>query len=75
MVDAHTHLDACGARSAQDVRAILDRAGAVGVQAAVTIADDLDSARWAAGAAGWDNRLYAAVALHPTRADALTEDR
>lgn len=73
LIDAHTHLDACGARTADDVRAILDRAEAVGVQAAVTIADDLDSAHWAATAAGWDDRLYAAVALHPTRAGALTE--
>jgi TatD DNase family protein len=73
LVDAHTHLDACGARTAEDVRAIADRAEAVGVQAMVTIADDLDSARWAAGATEWDQRVYAAVALHPTRAQTLTE--
>lgn len=73
LIDAHTHLDACGARTAEDVRAILDRAEAVGVAAVVTIADDLDSARWVAGASEWDDRLYAAVALHPTRADALTD--
>ncbi len=73
LVDAHTHLDACGARTAGDVRAIADRAEAVGVQAMVTIADHLDSARWAAGASEWDDRVYAAVALHPTRANTLTE--
>jgi TatD DNase family protein len=73
LVDAHTHLDACGASDADDVRAILDRAEAVGVSAVVTIADDLDSARWVVDAAGWDPRVYAAVALHPTRADALTD--
>lgn len=73
MIDAHTHLDACGAPDAADVRAVLDRAESVGVLAAVTIADDLDAARWAAGAATWDPRVYAAVALHPTRAGALTE--
>ena len=73
LIDAHTHLDACGARTGADVRAILDRAGAVGVQAVVTIADDLDSARWAAAAAESDDRVFAAVALHPTRADALTD--
>ncbi|HTY26612.1 MAG TPA: DNAase, partial [Mycobacterium sp.] len=28
LIDAHTHLDACGARDAGDVRAILDRAEA-----------------------------------------------
>jgi TatD DNase family protein len=73
LVDAHTHLDACGAVDADDVRAILDRAEAVGVWAAVTIADDLDSARWAVQAADWDPRVYAAVALHPTRANALDD--
>ncbi|MEZ0358374.1 TatD family hydrolase [Mycobacterium sp. SA01] len=74
LIDAHTHLDACGARTADDVRAIMDRAGEAGVLAAVTIADDLDAARWAAEAATWDPRVYAAVALHPTRANALTDD-
>ena len=54
--------------------AILDRAGAVGVEAVVTIADDLAAARWAAQAADWDPRVYAAVALHPTRANALDDD-
>ncbi|MGO9354760.1 MAG: TatD family hydrolase [Mycobacterium sp.] len=73
LIDAHTHLDACGARDADDVRAILDRAEAVGVRAVVTIADDLRSARWVTRAAEWDPRVYAAVALHPTRAGALTE--
>jgi len=74
LVDAHTHLDACGASDAGDVRVILDRAEAVGVRAVVTIADDLSSARWAVEAADWDPRVYAAVALHPTRANALTEE-
>ncbi|CAM3552260.1 TatD family hydrolase [Mycolicibacterium frederiksbergense] len=73
LIDAHTHLDACGAETADDVRAILDRAAAVGVQAVVTIADDLEAARWAARAAEWDPRVYAAVALHPTRANALDD--
>src|SRR6202008_2222994 len=73
LIDAHTHLDACGAGDAEGVRAIVDRAAAVGVGAVVTIADDLDSARWVARAAEWDRRGYAAVALHPTRADALDD--
>ena len=55
------------------MRAIVDRAAAVGVAAVVTIADDLASARWVTRAAEWDPRVYAAVALHPTRADALTD--
>lgn len=74
LIDAHTHLDACGATDAASVTAIVDRAAAVGVQAVVTIADDLDSARWVTEAADADARVYAAVALHPTRADALTEE-
>jgi len=74
LIDAHTHLDACGATEADDVHAILDRAAAAGVTAVVTIADDLASARWVTKATEWDPRVFAAVALHPTRADALTED-
>jgi TatD DNase family protein len=74
LIDAHTHLDACGASDAGSVHAIMDRAAAVGVEAVVTIADDLESARWVTEAADWDDRVYAAVALHPTRANALTEE-
>jgi len=74
LIDAHTHLDACGASDAAGVRALVDRAAAVGVRAVVTIADDLASARWVTEAADWDDRVYAAVALHPTRANALTEE-
>lgn len=74
LVDAHTHLDACGADDDAALRAIMDRAAAVGVQAVVTVADDLDSARWVTRAAAADERVYAAVALHPTRADSLTDD-
>lgn len=73
LIDAHTHLDACGASDAEGVRAIMDRAAAVGVGAAVTIADDMHSARWVTRAAEWDQRVHAAVALHPTRAGALDD--
>jgi TatD DNase family protein len=74
LIDAHTHLDACGATDAASVKAIVDRAEAVGVRAVVTIADDLASAQWVTQAADWDPRVYAAVALHPTRANALTDE-
>jgi TatD DNase family protein len=73
LVDAHTHLDASGATDAEGVRAIVDRAAAVGVGAVVTVADDLDSARWVTRAAEWDPRVYAATGLHPTRAGALDD--
>jgi TatD DNase family protein len=73
LVDAHTHLDACGATDAESVAAMVDRAAAVGVGRVVTIADDLDAAGFAVRAAHWDPRVYAAVALHPTRANALDD--
>lgn len=73
LVDAHTHLDACGGHDAESVAAIVDRAAAVGVGRVVTVADDLDAARFAVRAAHWDERVYAAVAIHPTRANALDE--
>lgn len=73
LVDAHTHLDACGARDADGVAAIVDRASAVGVRRVVTVADDIAAARFAVAAAHWDSRVYAAVALHPTRANVLDD--
>ncbi|GAA2331428.1 TatD family hydrolase [Saccharopolyspora halophila] len=72
-VDAHTHLDACGAESAEDVRAMVDRAESAGVGRVVTVADDIAAARWAVEAATWDDRVFAAVALHPTRAKDFSE--
>lgn len=66
-VDAHTHLDACGDGTAADVAGLLDRAGRAGIERVVTVADDLAAARWAADAATWDERVFAAVAIHPTR--------
>jgi TatD DNase family protein len=73
-VDSHTHLDACGATTPELLVAAMDRASAVGVTRAVTVADDLASARWVTAAATWDERVAAAVALHPTRTAALTDD-
>ena len=74
LVDAHTHLAACGGRDEQSVRAILDHAGSVGVGGVVTVADDMVDARWAVAAADWDDRVWAATALHPTHAGDLTDE-
>ncbi len=74
VVDAHTHLDACGCVTRDDVAAAMARAAAVGVRQVVTVADDLASARWVVAAAEWHPDLYAAVALHPTRADRLDDE-
>jgi TatD DNase family protein len=73
IVDAHTHLDACGAKDAADVAEMVDRAEAVGVTRVVTVADDLAAARWAAQAATWDQRVWAAVAVHPTRTASFSD--
>ncbi len=73
VVDAHTHLDACGATDPVGVRAALDRAAAVGVAAVVTVADDMAAARWVVQASSWDDRVFAAVALHPTRTATMTD--
>ncbi|MFM9379045.1 TatD family hydrolase [Gordonia sp. VNK21] len=73
LVDAHTHLAACGGRSAESVTAILDHAQRVGVEQVVTVADDMVDARWALQAAHWDARAFAAVGLHPTHAADLDE--
>ena len=73
VIDAHTHLDACGCVDRDDVVAAMGRAAAVGVNHVVTVADDLASARWVARAIDWHPDLYGAIALHPTRADKLDE--
>ncbi|MBV9144241.1 MAG: TatD family hydrolase [Pseudonocardiales bacterium] len=73
VVDAHTHLDACGATGPAGVRAVLDRAATVGVCAVVTVADDMTAARWVVQASSWDDRVFAAVALHPTRTATMTD--
>jgi TatD DNase family protein len=52
-VIVRTHLDA-------GVRAVVDHA-AVRVIAVITIADDVEAARWVVRAADWDPRVYASV--------------
>ncbi|MFI9813936.1 TatD family hydrolase [Saccharothrix variisporea] len=73
VVDAHTHLDACGAETPEQVAEMLDRANAAGVDRVITVGDTVESARWAAQAATWDDRVFAAVALHPTRTSEFTD--
>jgi TatD DNase family protein len=73
VIDAHTHLDAIGCSTAADVESALAEARSVGVESVVTVADDLASARWAATAAANHDGLWAAIGLHPTRADRLDD--
>ena len=74
VVDAHTHLDACGAGDAAAVKEMVDRAVSAGVDRVITVADDLAAARWAAEAATWDDRVFAACAVHPTRTAEFSDD-
>lgn len=52
---------------------ILDRAERAGVGRVVTVADDIVAARWAVAASEMDDRIFAAVAIHPTRAKDIDE--
>src|SRR5699024_1043847 len=74
VVDAHTHVDACGAETAAQRAAIIDRAQRAGVGRVVTVADDITAARWAVEASQADDRVFAAVAIHPTRAKDIDAD-
>lgn len=66
LIDAHTHLDACGIDTRLDVAAAMDRAAAVGVAGVVTVGGDAASNRWVAEAVTWHPDLYGAIAVHPT---------
>lgn len=73
LVDAHTHLASAGARSKTEVDAIVDRAVAAGVEKLCTVGDGLSEARLALEAAHFNERVYAACAIHPTKAHELDE--
>jgi TatD DNase family protein len=79
VVDAHTHLDAMAERSGEladreFVAAALQAARATGVARVVTVGDTLASSRWCADAAATHPDVYAAVAVHPTEIDGLTDE-
>jgi TatD DNase family protein len=74
VIDAHTHLDACGADTADEVDAAMVRAARVGVAGVITVGGDMPSNRWSVAAARRRDDLFAAVAVHPTEALTLTGD-
>lgn len=73
LVDAHTHLASAGARNPQDVDAIVARAVAAGVARICTVGDGLAEAELALEAARHNRLVYAACAIHPTRAHELDD--
>ena len=74
LIDAHTHLASCGARSAEEVDAFVERALAAGVERICTVGDGLEEAELALQAAHLNERVFAACAIHPTRAHELDRD-
>lgn len=73
LIDAHTHLASCGARTSEEVDAIVARAVAGGVDKLCTVGDGLAEAELALSAAQSHERVFAACAIHPTRANELDE--
>ena len=74
LVDAHTHLASCGARTQEEIDAVVGRAVAAGVERICTVGDGLEEAKRALEAAHLNDRVFAACAIHPTRAHELGSD-
>ncbi|WP_342319321.1 TatD family hydrolase [Corynebacterium mayonis] len=67
LVDAHTHLASTG----KAVSELVERAVTAGVERLCTVGDGLREAELALQAARDDERVFAACAIHPTRAGEL----
>lgn len=73
LIDAHTHLASCGARTESEIAEIVAAAQAAGVELICTVGDGLAEAEAALAAAHLHPDVYAACAIHPTRALELDE--
>ncbi len=73
LIDAHTHLASTGARTQAEVDAIVSRALDAGVERMCTVGDGLEEAELALAAAHMNERVFAACAIHPTRAHELDD--
>jgi TatD DNase family protein len=67
-LDSHTHLDMIDL----PVPGVLAAAHAAGLVRVITVATDLESARWSAQCADQYAAVYAAVAIHPNDTEAAT---
>jgi len=77
--DAHTHLDAMAGRagvapSHEFVARVMREARDVGVYAAVSVGDTVESSQWCVAAAREHADVYAAVAVHPNEVDGLDDE-
>ena len=71
--DNHAHLEIGDGDEALTLSEHLDRAAAVGVAGVVQASGDIESSRWAVAAAESDDRVLAAVAIHPNGAPVYAE--
>lgn len=73
IIDNHTHLEIADSALPPTPDEHLERAAAVGVTRLVQVGTDLATSRWSAELAANDQRVLAAVALHPNEAPLLAE--
>lgn len=71
--DNHAHLEFEDGVEVLEPLESLDRAEAVGVRGVVQIGTDLETSRWGVELAERDERVLAAVALHPNEAPVLAD--
>jgi TatD DNase family protein len=77
--DSHCHLDAMAERLGREpdeqfVAEVMAEARAVGVERVITVGDTIASSRWCVEQANRHPNVYAAVAVHPTEVNAMTDD-
>ncbi|MGZ0710339.1 TatD family hydrolase (plasmid) [Coraliomargarita sp. W4R53] len=68
LYDNHCHLEISDGDETLTLGEQLDRAAAVGVIGVVQAGGDIESSQWSAWAAASDDRVLAAVAIHPNEA-------
>ena len=71
LYDNHTHLEFEDGVDQLDPYESLDRAQVAGVRGVVQVGTDLETSRWSAQLAAHDERVLAAVALHPNEVPRL----
>ena len=70
LIDAHTHLTSCR----DDIATLVARAGEAGVDKLCTVGDGLEEAGLALDTARRFDNVWAACAIHPTKADQLDDE-
>ncbi|MCW2529882.1 MAG: TatD DNase family protein [Pseudonocardiales bacterium] len=77
--DSHCHLDAMAQRlgrapDEEFVAEVMAQARSVGVERVITVGDTIASSRWCVEQANRHPDVYAAVAVHPTEVNGMTDD-